>query len=423
LKQILVLVAVFLVACAATLLVFSGGLFKKVEISDTIDVDDRPRDPIDPVARRQADINRTMINTDEAARNAPLPVEAGTSASPATGEIEGEAKTDDGLTPRDLKVTVYPVGPEAKLLGGGQFMIPDLKPGVYQLGVAADGYLLRQAQEVSVAAGKKYEVKFVLERGFTLAGIVIEDVDQRPIQGVRLDFNGLAHATTDASGAFRTGLTSPKALDIITLTHDDYDRNVVVQPFVPDHQSMTLGMSRGRGTVIGRVIPASGQDAPKQFRVRIIRAVMDGLEELRRERSFSGTNNFEIKGVFDGAHVLEVSFPGTTLASRRIEFDLKRDLAQHFDIDLNGGGTVEGTFTHPANLIAQQPVVLLDRKGRGVGETRTDAAGKFRFEQVPEDDYSIRMNVGIPPINTQSFKVEDRKVATVVVDGQTGRLK
>jgi len=43
--------------------------------------------------------------------------------------------------------------------------------------------------------------------------------------------------------------------------------------------------------------------------------VMDGLEELRRERSFSGTNNFEIKGVFDGAHILEVSFPGTTLAS------------------------------------------------------------------------------------------------------------
>ena len=61
---------------------------------------------------------------------------------------------------------------------------------------------------------------------------MVEDVDQRPIQGVIIDFNGIEQATTDSFGAFRDGLVPPRALDIITLTHDEYDRNVVVhQPY------------------------------------------------------------------------------------------------------------------------------------------------------------------------------------------------
>ena len=58
-----------------------------------------------------------------------------------------------------------------------------------------------------------------------------------------------------------------------------------------------------------------------------------------------------------------------------------------------------------------------------MGETRTDAEGKFRFDHAAEGEYAIRMDARIPPIYTEPFKVEDGKVATITVDGQTGRLK
>ena len=47
-----------------------------------------------------------------------------------------------------------------------------------------------------------------------------------------------------------------------------------------------------------------------------------------------------------------------------------------------------------------------------MGETRTDAAGKFRFEHVAEGEYAIRIDARIPPLHTESFKVEDGKTAT-----------
>jgi hypothetical protein len=332
-------------------------------------------------------------------------------------------KTDDGLEPRNLKVYVHPPGPEARLLGDGRFTLTGLQPGTYALGVGADGYLLRRAEEVIVTGGNRYRVDLWLERGIELAGRVIDDVDQRPIQGAFIDFNGLAQATSDASGSFSTGLVSPKAVDVITVTHDDYDRAYLIHPVVAEPKGITLAMSRGKGTVTGRIIQVSGQELPATIRVRLWRVVMPGHEELRRERVLRGTDSFEITGVFDGSNVIEVAVPGTTIASRRIEFDLNRRPAGHFEIDLNGGSRVDGTYTSTSGIVGLQPVTLVDGSNHVMGETRTDSKGKFRFDQVLEGEYALRMEGRIPPIYTQSFRVEDGKVATVTVDGQTGRLK
>jgi hypothetical protein len=419
-KQALILFVIFLIAFAATYFL-TTEVFRPAPISGPADVADGVSHDEDVAAKRRADINRSMLEPGSDTRAAPVVTE--NSEAPAVAEVEGEAKTNDGVVPRDLKVFVQPAASEPRLLGGGRFAIGGLAPGMYYIWASAEGYLAQVPAEVTVEAGKKYNLSPLwLEKGFELSGIVIEDTDQRPIQGALVDFNGLASAVSDARGQFRTGLVSPKALEVVTVTHDEYDRNTLIHAVMPETKGITLAMSRGKGTISGTVIPVIGED-PAQFRVRIWRLVMEGHEQLRREKTVRGQKSFEIRGVFDGQNALEVSFPGTTLASRRIEFDLNRQPALHFDVDLNNGGRIEGTFTTKSNLVSGRQVTLFDAGNHVMGETRTDADGKFRFDQVTEGSYSLRMDTGIPPVYTPSFKVEDRKVLTLTVDGQTGRLK
>jgi hypothetical protein len=421
LKQTLLLIAVFAVAFGATLLL-SRDLWKPIEVPDRIETPDGGGPDADLRSRR-GDVARTMINQPGAPAQADVVVEAGESSEPASGSIEGEARTDDGLDPGALKVMIHPANAEPRLLGGGRFHVDKLPPGTYYVSVAAEGYVTRRAQEVNVEAGKSYKVELGLERGFELRGIVVEDVDQRPIAGASIDFNGLVQATSDATGSFRTTLVTPKALDIITITHDDYDRTYLIHPVIPEPTGITLAMSRGKGTITGRILAPSGEPPPPQIRVRVWRIIMENYEEVRRDRTWRDATSFEIKGVFDGTNVLEISFPGSTYATRRIEFDLARQPALHFDVDLNDGGAVEGTFVSVNKLVAHQPVTLMDTRNHPMGETRTDAEGKFRFDRVAAGDYAIRMDVGVPQINTQHFRVEAGKTSTITVDGQLGRLK
>jgi hypothetical protein len=320
-------------------------------------------------------------------------------------------------------VTVFPPIPDAAAVSGNGFRLARVPEGAYHLGILAEGYLLRSPVPVDVKKGNKYEIELWLERGMELRGTVIEDVDQRPIAGVLIDFNGVGQATTDSSGAFKTGIVPSKALEVITLTHDDYERNVVLHPVLPDPHAIVLAMSRGKGSVTGRILAAGNEPPPSHFRVRIIRAPMEGFDEVRRDRTFRGVTNFEIRGVFPGANVLEVSFPGTSYTTRRIDFDLGQQLTAHFEVDLQKGSLIEGSYTTPSGLIASIPITLVDSKNHVMGEARTDAAGKFRFERASEGEYAIRIDARIPPLHTETFKVEEGRTATITVDGQTGRLR
>jgi hypothetical protein len=424
LKQALILLAVFALAFVATVLL-SGEVLTALKPS----LDDRQPAPAgggggeapDLEARRRAEIARTMTQP-AGGSPAPVAVEAGASESPATWVVEGRVLTDDGLAPGTLRVSVHPSGPEALASGGGTIRVTGSDAGVYQVGVAADGYVPRVPAEVRVEPGKKYEVEILLTRGFEIRGTVVDSVDQRPIQGAVVDFNGLARATTDAYGFFHSELAAPRALDRITIAHDDYDTQIVHNPVVPDPQNVALAMGRGKAIVMGRVIPAPGMDPPRAFVVRIVRHVMPGHEAVRRERTFRDTSAFEIRGVSDGTHVLEVAFPGTTIATRRIPFDVERDPARSFDVDLGGGGTVEGTFAAPARLLEGRTVSLRDGENHEIGETRTDAEGRFRFDHVAAGEYRIVMPIRIPPVNTPFFPVEDGRTTRVSIDGASGRL-
>jgi hypothetical protein len=118
-----------------------------------------------------------------------------------------------------------------------------------------------------------------------------------------------------------------------------------------------------------------------------------------------------------------VSFPASALASRLIPFDVERQPSIHLDVDLARGSLIDGTYTAPSGLVASIPITLVDMKNRVMGETRTDPAGKFQFAHAPEGEYAIRVDARIPPIHTESFKVEEGRTATITVNGQTGRLK
>jgi hypothetical protein len=419
-KQTLVFILVFGAAFALTLLL-GRDLFTKPSLSHRPDVEDPRSDPGGLSARRSEDIRRTMLPQEGGDVVRDVPVESG-AAAPTTGSIEIVPKTNDGGTPREARLTVFPKAPDPKPQGGGRFVIDDVAPGSYYVGLSADGYLARMPIEVVVQAGVKKRVELVLERGFELAGRVVDDVEQRPIQGATIDFNGITTVISDSYGGFQTPPLADKALEIVTLTHPDFDRNVLLRPVVPERKGITFAMSRGKATLTGRVIPPAGHTAEPKFTVRIISVPMPGHEEVRRERAFKDWQ-FEIRGVFGGPSVLEVSFPDAGYASRRIEFDVKRDPTIHLDADFTRGGTIDGTYVTPSGIVGNVPIRLVDDQNHPMGEVRTDAKGRFRFLHAAEGEYALRMDARIPPIYTEAFKVEDGKTATITLDGQTGRLK
>ena len=93
------------------------------------------------------------------------------------------------------------------------------------------------------------------------------------------------------------------------------------------------------------------------------------------------------------------------------------------DVDLTRGGSIEGVYTSPSGQVANIPILLVDSQNHRMGEAKTDAEGKFRFDHAAAGEYAIRMDARIPPIYTEAFKVEDYKVVKITVDARTGRLK
>jgi hypothetical protein len=106
-----------------------------------------------------------------------------------------------------------------------------------------------------------------------------------------------------------------------------------------------------------------------------------------------------------------------------MEFDLGSGPAWHGDVDLGQGGTILGTFVSPTNIAAGHRLELLDLGNHALGEAVTDAEGRFRLDGVAPGDYAIRLAARIPPLHTQSFRVEAAGTAQITVDGRTGLLR
>jgi protocatechuate 3,4-dioxygenase beta subunit len=87
--------------------------------------------------------------------------------------------------------------------GGGEYRIDGLAPGTYRIWVSAPGYLLRK-DKVRGEAGESVERDFLLERGITLSGRVLDAKTLKPLAKVRVLAIGLSEALAFGGGIVET---------------------------------------------------------------------------------------------------------------------------------------------------------------------------------------------------------------------------
>ncbi len=423
-KQTIVFIGILVAAFVVTLLLLGTDM---KDLWAAVSTDSPPAPP--PISsedqaaqRRQRDIMRSMASEQDSA--IAVKSKDGPDASATVGLITGVISPDDGSNPSGAQVTIQPSAGRLRWIDGGHFEITDVPPGYYIVGATLAGFAPQRPVDLHVEAGKQYSVDIPFEKGVYFRGRVVDDVYQRGIEGASVDFNGLARVRSGPNGSFEvTAAVSQKGLELITLSHDDFDRHTYVRHPFPEPNNLVLAMSRGPANISGRLVFADGAEMPQEFRVRVWRVPSTDFEELRRERVFRDTRSFEIKGVFGGPMLLEVDFPGTARASRRVAFDLGRDTTKDFELFFDRAASIDGVFVGRGGNIARIPLVLLDGTNHVCGQVQTDDKGNFHFHSVAAGEYHVRIDSGNPVLHTDAFVVPELGTVNIVVDGDLGRIK
>ncbi|AKT44147.1 carboxypeptidase regulatory-like domain-containing protein [Chondromyces crocatus] len=159
-----------------------------------------------------------------------------------TGRIRGVVRARDTGKP----VTAFSVvaarhlGPLARSTAAadsffdasGAYEILDLLPGTYAVTATAAGHAASATATVDVTAGNEVSVDLTLGRGGSLHGVVVEEGNDKPIEGVRVSAEEnlgpgagpvpiISDAITDASGRFSLqGLSEgPRSIVVVASKH------------------------------------------------------------------------------------------------------------------------------------------------------------------------------------------------------------
>lgn len=301
----------------------------------------------------------------------------------------------------------------------GRFEFACVAPGEHTVNVERRGFSgLRQKIEVPKPPSPPIIVPLRLETGHFLGGQVLDD-QRKAIAGVsiapRLDGEYLSgiRAKTDAQGRFRLEGLPAKGLDL------EFHGNGVLRRNVPiakvDHEELEVTLER-HGRIAGKVVDGRTGAPITEFRIRFGKPrLMDGEQEA------SGYSAMWVRGgkefhADDGEfHVSEGMKIGSVMALEASAKGFGAGIHDHVVatlqpdpeqvvIRLYPGVVIEGVVrAHGSGLpIANvelkafprsrplRPHAPNDDLGRPI--TRSDAAGRFRFENVGPGEYSIESN-------------------------------
>lgn len=337
---------------------------------------------------------------------------AGSSAGDPPGTGDAAAKPPAGpsgglfgtVTGRDglpvAGASVQPRGaPEAVTTdAAGRYEIAAAPAGKVRVDctVTGEGTMTRWA---TVEEGKKAELNFALE-GIVLHGFVRRA--GRPVAATRLEFDpeqgsemdGSA-ATTDAAGAYRTVLARPGLL--MVRVEADTVRFAVpggVADFERDIELLAGSISghvydeATRAAVVGARIEAFRDLDPRldigQAASRFVRAADSGPDGA-----------YELRDLPEGTYTLHVSGTGGFATVTPVAL-AKDGFASGADAYLKAGARLEGTVLDAggkpvagASFTMREVATGAPMPLPGLDAVRSDAAGRFRVEGVPQGDVRI----------------------------------
>ncbi|MCC6738012.1 MAG: carboxypeptidase regulatory-like domain-containing protein [Planctomycetia bacterium] len=331
-------------------------------------------------------------------------VPAGTGDAAATppagpsGGLFGTVTGRDGLPVAGASVRPRGAPEAATTDAAGHYELAAAPAGKVRVDctVTGEGTMTRWT---TVEEGKKAELNFALD-GIVLHGFVRRA--GRPLAATRLEFDPEqgsemdgSSATTGAAGAYRTVLAKPGLL--MVRVEADTVRFAVpagVADFERDIELLA-------GTIAGRVYDDATRAAVAGARIEAFRDLDPRLDIGQAASRFvraseSGPDGaFELRDLPEGTYTLHVSGTGGFATVTPVVLE-KDGFASGADAYLTAGARVEGTVLDVggkpvagASFTMREVATGAPMPLPGLDVVRSDAAGKFRVEGVPQGNVRI----------------------------------
>ncbi len=326
------------------------------------------------------------------------------------GAIRITAVLPDGKEPEGLEVLAQPPLPAGARLDRG-LRFDQVDVGSYRITVHGIDIVPVVQRAVTVKDGEVTELNFKVVRGIRPRGVVLDAEDDRPLAGVRIDFNGLARAVSGPDGRFDVPMLLPRsALDVISLEGDTYDFQKYRGLLVPDPGDMRLHLGGGKGILIGQIVNASGQPLPEDG---LLRMTAPPLYDLRREIRLDGRTTFRLENLYPGEFRIELHCPGGEFPMTWQMVDIPnwepdRMPEAAVELRLEAGATLEGRILgEPSHLVGLR-FELRDRRNHKVSVARLEEGLEFRFRNLREGSYfpvltTSNAEMRMPPVEIEGL--------------------
>lgn len=296
----------------------------------------------------------------------------------------------------------------------GRFRITNIKQNNFEITASARGFERKTMRNRSVLSPtKEFEFKFLLERGRSISGTVVNAhnsaVEGAVVQvyGRRMKSQIPVTTLTDRNGAFVAGGLGSRDYRLV-VSHDEYstftqDR---VTPAEPGAPRLVIRLEQRSG-LTGQIL-APGGEPVKAFWINVKRSLENGtVVELGIHRKYSHRRGcFVVGGLDPGTYILEImgrEFAATESGAIVVTREAYADTGV---ITLCRGGAIRGRAVKPDGSPLEGGLVTLkpDRyRPSRIEEVfgavfpirtkpvRTDGKGAFHLKAVAAGTYQVEI--------------------------------
>jgi hypothetical protein len=278
----------------------------------------------------------------------------------------------------------------------GRFRFDSIPPGSYEVVAAAEGYLVSDPQRVDARASAPPPLRFALERGLSIGGVVVDEVSGDPVPGAELRLAGpdprryagpFAPPHADGSGRFELrGVPAGEGYALAARAPGYLEGRLDLPPVRPPGglSGVRLPLSRG-ARIAGRVLDPAGAPAPGA--VVTVLAERAALEP-RSSRPAGPDGAFVVEGLADGPYQVGAERDKEALAELRPVVVARGAGPLDLELRLATAPPIEGRVTDEAGEPAAGAEVSAERAGplvarRSAVRTRSGADGTFSLDAGP----------------------------------------
>jgi protocatechuate 3,4-dioxygenase beta subunit len=304
------------------------------------------------------------------------------------------------------------LNPQLRMYGGqhsatpdkdGNYRIETVPAGRYSLEVWVQDYVGRKRPDFVVEDGGEYDgIDFVLERGLTITGVVVDQagnpvedasIHTTPISPGKDDIPGVRTARTDAEGRFTlTALTSGS--HGITIMRQGYAQKNPRAQVRAGEQNVVLEMIKLHEGIVGQVLQQETGTPLTRFFVRWHRGVSAFTRDFTDEEG-----RFQIKNLIPGAYYLEAGTKEGLVSPQPVRVELiDGTVSVPIQLHVGPGEVITArALSADGTALAQAQIEIVRAVGEptGVmGRGITDQAGGCRITSIAPGDYVARASHG-----------------------------